>query len=450
MKEQWTKDLRSKLTDFEAPVIPDGLWDDINAKIPHSNTLPLHKHYLKVAVAAVLLLVSLSGIWHIIHNDSSTVHHISDNSDEHQQAATNTIDRTPLIASNEQETQNPVVNSYAPSAKRVISQANISNHQPDSTTNVANNQKPVNASEDVSEETDSEDTVTHSIIRQDIAPQRVTQPTKPSRRLITQIDKILDDKKGNSVYLAMSTSGMLLLKATSGKLQEFGTIIDPTQKDQTDGAGDNHECCTPDDTTKHSGNEYDTRVGTVPTSRKGAKMQESKDAEKHHRPISVGLQIGIPLTNRLYLNTGLNYTYLYSEFDKGYTNQYTHTDQKIHYIGIPLLLSYSLYSNQHINISLSGGGRMDFGISGKSVSHSIVKNKEVSSSSESLSGLPENVSLMVSPGIQINIIKGLSAYAEPSLQYILPSSSDIRTYYTTHNFIFDLQFGVRWNFSHNR
>ena len=34
-KQDWTNDLRSKLSDYQAP-IPNGLWDDIEASLPQA------------------------------------------------------------------------------------------------------------------------------------------------------------------------------------------------------------------------------------------------------------------------------------------------------------------------------------------------------------------------------------------------------------------------------
>jgi hypothetical protein len=33
MKEQWTLDLQKKMSNYEVPTIPEGLWEDIDAAI---------------------------------------------------------------------------------------------------------------------------------------------------------------------------------------------------------------------------------------------------------------------------------------------------------------------------------------------------------------------------------------------------------------------------------
>ena len=154
--------------------------------------------------------------------------------------------------------------------------------------------------------------------------------------------------------------------------------------------------------------------------------------ETHHRPISIGLQVGIPVAKDWSVVTGLTYTYLHSEIKDNTGLAFTHTDQKLHFIGIPVQMNYQLYNNRHCNIYLGAGGRVDFGVSGKT-------NHE-----SKLSHLPVNYSLKAAAGIQVNLFKSLNLYAEPTLQYNIPGSTRYKTYYTEHNTMFDLQLGVRF------
>ena len=68
---------------------------------------------------------------------------------------------------------------------------------------------------------------------------------------------------------------------------------------------------------------------------------------KHRFPISVGVNVKKRLTDRWGIETGLVYSYLESsgDLDAEYTYRYK---QKIHYLGIPLNLSYSLYQNKRL------------------------------------------------------------------------------------------------------
>ena len=154
--------------------------------------------------------------------------------------------------------------------------------------------------------------------------------------------------------------------------------------------------------------------------------------ETHHRPITIGLQVGIPVADKWSVVTGLTYTYLHSDITDGTRFSHTLTDQKLHFVGIPLQMNYQLYNNHYCNIYLGTGGRIDFGVSGKT-------NHE-----DHLSHLPVNYSLKAAAGIQVNLFKSLNIYAEPTIQYNIPGSTRYKTYYTEHKTMLDLQFGIRF------
>ena len=86
----------------------------------------------------------------------------------------------------------------------------------------------------------------------------------------------------------------------------------------------------------------------------GNVKKETEYTPKHRLPLSIGLSLHYPLTPRLTLNSGVTYTYLYSEF----TNQqppHTTYDQKLHYLGVPLGVSYKLWSANHFQLYFSAG-----------------------------------------------------------------------------------------------
>ena len=65
---------------------------------------------------------------------------------------------------------------------------------------------------------------------------------------------------------------------------------------------------------------------------------------------------------------------------------------------------------------------------------------------QSLSDIPTNLFLTLSPGVQINIVKGLHLYLEPTLQFKVSGSEKYSTYFTEHPQVIDLQLGFRWKF----
>ena len=62
MKEKWTKDLQKKMSNYEVPTIPEGLWEDIDAAIGEmpsktAKKATLFPHWKKACAAILLLLL---------------------------------------------------------------------------------------------------------------------------------------------------------------------------------------------------------------------------------------------------------------------------------------------------------------------------------------------------------------------------------------------------------
>lgn len=79
---------------------------------------------------------------------------------------------------------------------------------------------------------------------------------------------------------------------------------------------------------------------------------------RHHMPLGAGLKIGIGLTERLSLTTGMNYTLLWSELQP--LGSEGKSDQFLHYIGLPLGAEYRLLSKGAFALSAGAGVCMDF------------------------------------------------------------------------------------------
>lgn len=79
---------------------------------------------------------------------------------------------------------------------------------------------------------------------------------------------------------------------------------------------------------------------------------------RHHMPLGAGLKIGIGLTERLSLTTGLNYTLLWSELQP--LGSEGKSDQFLHYIGLPLGAEYRLLSKGAFALSAGAGVCLDF------------------------------------------------------------------------------------------
>lgn len=97
-------------------------------------------------------------------------------------------------------------------------------------------------------------------------------------------------------------------------------------------------------------NFFDERyMAMIPTS-------DLYEETKHHQPISVGMQVGFHLLPKLKLSTGLVYTKVSSDFISGVSDTRTVSTQDLHYMGIPLNLSYSVWEYKGLHTYVTAGG----------------------------------------------------------------------------------------------
>ena len=417
MKEQWTKDLQQKMNGFEVPTIPEGLWEDIDAALENDdkhlvigdcgkakgqtiNTqhlTPITRYWRK-ASAAILLLLAIPTSLYLLRNKENeiAVAELEKNAPLHEISSSKA--KTPKDTEASPTLSTPSAKHIA---KATIQKTTIAEAPIDNSSNSAIEEQRHKA-----EEVKHDSPITKQTEEKASTPSAAPEGTHEEPINNYGEDDFTINKKQpeNRLYLAMNASGISFSR-------------DMTTTDYTMGYNDPYNVVN---------DPYN--VANNPIKNMDAIPYHE---ETHHRPISFGLQVGIPVAKDWSVVTGLTYTYLHSEIKDNTGLIFTHTDQKLHFIDIPMQMNYQLYNNRHCNIYLGVGGRADFGVSGKT-------NHE-----SKLSHLPVNYSLKAAAGVQVNLFKSLNIYAEPTLQYNIPGSTRYKTYYTEHKTMFDLQLGVR-------
>ena len=148
-------------------------------------------------------------------------------------------------------------------------------------------------------------------------------------------------------------------------------------------------------------NFFDERyMAMIPTS-------DLYEETKHHQPISVGMQVGFHLLPKLKLSTGLVYTKVSSDFISGVSDTRTVSTQDLHYIGIPLNLSYSVweYKGLHTYVTAGGEGAVN-------IKNHTETDGEVKESKRDKMQWSTNASV----GIQYDFIPQLGVYVEPGMK----------------------------------
>ena len=130
---------------------------------------------------------------------------------------------------------------------------------------------------------------------------------------------------------------------------------------------------------------------------------------KFYTPLSLGLQFKTKLTDRLYLGSGLTYSYLVSQYDLLVDKQlFTGAYNQLHYLGIPLTLSYNFVDTRYLGVYGTLGGAVEKCISQRYVYGSKTGHEKVG-------GVQWSAAAGI--GVEYWFIPRLGIYFDPSLVY---------------------------------
>lgn len=177
-------------------------------------------------------------------------------------------------------------------------------------------------------------------------------------------------------------------------------------------------------------------------------LQEAGDkAEmKHDYPISAGISVSIPLTDKLDLQTGVTYTYMKSDAHKSGENVRSYdVEQKLHYIGIPVSVKYDFLEAGNFVLYGNAGGTVEKCISGKKKISASRDNDESVSESFTVRGKGVQTSVGANVGAEYKITDMLGIYVEPGVSYYFENSNQPRSYRTEHPWNFTAKAGIRIN-----
>ena len=166
--------------------------------------------------------------------------------------------------------------------------------------------------------------------------------------------------------------------------------------------------------------------------------------QKHHQPLTFGVRVAYPLTDRLAIESGLNYSLLRSDFSYGGNKAYEEKRQALHYLGIPLSLNYTLIRYRRLDFIVSAGAMAEKCVHGKvTTDYMLDNNKTTDHNTVSVKGL--QWSSGVSASLQYNFAKHFGLFIEPGLQYRFGNSenSSVRSSYTEEPLNFSLAAGMR-------
>ena len=379
MKENWTTDMKQKLEGHKmAP--PAGLWEGISSEMglqkePVSKTVAIRRWHWVVA-ALVLALVGFFALYQFPQDESFP------------QVAQTLQEQEPPMMKTESGDNQPLALADSP-------QRNHTQFSP----KIAEDTTPQDA-EETSSQQDTEKT----------SAQQVAEETPQQASVVTHRQQHSEEHHYTAHHQAKQPSASMSRNQWSVGLNASGGLLASVGKSSM---GQSYV---------YDADYYDPVVGgstqPIPSS-------TTYDVEAKHRlPVTLGLSVHYQLNARLALLTGINYTYLYSEFSTPlYPNIYR--EQKLHYLGVPVGLSWLFWKTSGFSFYLSGSAMLQ----------------------KCLNEKPWQWSVNASAGAEYAITPLLGIFLQPSLGYYFHDGTSFEHYYKEHPLAPSIEFGLRLHLS---
>lgn len=176
---------------------------------------------------------------------------------------------------------------------------------------------------------------------------------------------------------------------------------------------------------------------------------EVQEEYSHKIPVKVGLTARYNITGKLGVETGLTYSVLSSSVKIGNSEtgkNWSTGSQTLHYLGIPLNISFNILNSRYVNIYVTGGGMMEKSISGSIKTDEYVDGKFDRTLTTNISPKGLQWSVNAAAGVQANILPQLGFFVEPGVSHHFKNGSRVRSIYTDKPTDFSLGFGLRYSF----
>lgn len=176
---------------------------------------------------------------------------------------------------------------------------------------------------------------------------------------------------------------------------------------------------------------------------------EVNDSYTHKMPVKLGLTARYAFTNLLGIESGLTYSLLQSDIKRGSestTGAWSSSDQTLHYLGVPLNLTFNFLNSRYVDVYASAGGMMEFGVKGSIKTTDHINNSMTSTHQNAITPKGLLWSVNATAGVQVNVLPSLGLYVEPGMSHHFKNDRQPRSSYTDKPTNFALGFGLRYTF----
>lgn len=420
MKEDRLKDIRDKMSDYEAEV-PQDLWSAIDSAVGRRQQKKLWIRAGRYAAAAVVVATIGLGIY-ILQPDSSLVVHSESNPNTRAQASAN---NAPAVTSADADPGNNSAAEIRASEFEHTPYATLAEAKPVIVEGVEGtssmqiksdgeslNVHPVDSNESASE------AFTHSLppISHEVKQDKTVTYNSRQRDRQQQQEAYDSGRLAASIYTTAGTGGTSMQRYTY-----FGLMgIDPGDANWKD----------------------DPYMGMLVTN----KGHLADRRVRHRLPVHAGASIAYRINDRVSVETGIAYSYLSADIHEGSDSYYFAGEQSLHYVGIPVGVRVRAMSWKNFDIYVGAGFEADKCVSGTLKKSYVINGQTRDDGHESISIRPLQWSVNAGAGVQYNISSMVGIYAEPGLSYYFDNGSNIETIYSEKPLNFNLNIGLRVSF----
>lgn len=420
MKEDRLKDIRDKMSDYEAEV-PQDLWSAIDSAVGRRQQKKLWIRAGRYAAAAVVVAAIGLGIY-ILQPDSSLVVHSESNPNTRAQASAN---NAPAVTSADADPGNNSAAEIRASEFEHTPYATLAEAKPvivegvegTSLMQIKSDGESLNVHSVDSNESASE-AFTHSLppISHEVKQDKTVTYNSRQRDRQQQQEAYDSGRLAASIYTTAGTGGTSMQRYTS-----FGLMgIDPGDANWKD----------------------DPYMGMLVTN----KGHLADRRVRHRLPVHAGVSIAYRINDRVSVETGIAYSYLSADIHEGSDSYYFAGEQSLHYVGIPVGVRVRAMSWKNFDIYVGAGFEADKCVSGTLKKSYVINGQTRDDGHESISIRPLQWSVNAGAGVQYNISSMVGIYAEPGLSYYFDNGSNIETIYSEKPLNFNLNIGLRVSF----
>lgn len=397
---------RSKLQDFEVDTMPDD-WDAIARRLPGKAPVPFRKVLRYWAAAAVIaLMMTTGGIY--LYNGNTVSTPVAQEINRQTEAMESLLIEEPVVASVVEAkpvVKNPLSDTKKRSVARTIAMA-VTRENPILNSAVVEN--------NIVSEQNMPDT-SSVMIAEDVVQSEI-EPARSSSLLADVAPASKQAKTTSSRKWGMGMGAGGFSAGTNSSVNAYALRSNMLQNESL-------------------------MFMNAPY----ADKELPKTDINHKTPIAFGLSVSRLLNDRFALQTGLTYSFLKSDWS---TNGSYHgeTVQKLHFIGLPLSISYKIAEWNRLLFYASAGGMTEVNVAGNWKTKMMLNGKEMSRTEEKVRMKEWLWSVNVRAGVSYPIIRFVNAFAEVGADYYFDNGSSIETIHSEKPFNVGLQVGLRLGF----